>query len=50
MDLVVVISVEFLVEDSLCVVNIGDILPDTGSDQSVLEPAIRSLDLASGLR
>jgi hypothetical protein len=49
-NLVVVISLEFLVENLLSLLNMGDILPDTGSDEVVLEPAIGSFDFASGLR
>jgi hypothetical protein len=29
--------------------DVDDVFPDTGSDQSVLEPAIGSFNLASGL-
>ena len=46
----VVISSEFLVEDPLSLLNMGDIFPDTGSNEVVLEPAIGSFDFASGLR
>jgi hypothetical protein len=49
-NLVVVISSEFLVEDPLSLLNMGDIFSDTGSNEVVLEPAIGSFDLASGLR
>ena len=45
-----VISSEFLVEDSLSLLDLGDIFSDTGSDEVVLEPAVGSFDLASGLR
>jgi hypothetical protein len=48
-DLVVVISVDFLSKDLLSWFGVGDILSDTGSDESILEPAIRSLNLTSGL-
>jgi len=47
---VVVISSEFLVEDPLSLLNMGDIFSDTGSNDVVLEPGIGSFDLASGLR
>ena len=50
MNLLVVISMEFLVQDHLGMVNISDIFSDTGSDQMVLEPAIGSLNFTSGLR
>jgi hypothetical protein len=45
----VIISVEFMVKNPLGLFDFGDILSDTGSDESILEPAIGSLDLASGL-
>jgi hypothetical protein len=44
-----VISSEFLVEDPLSLLDLGDIFSDTGSNEVVLEPAIGSLDFASGL-
>ena len=44
-----VISSEFLVQDPLSLSDLGDILSDTGSDESILEPAIRSFNLAFGL-
>jgi len=49
MDLLVVIAVEFVVKNPLGLFDFGDILSDTGSDESVLEPTIRSFNLASGL-
>jgi hypothetical protein len=49
-NLVMVISSEFLVEDSLSLLDLGDIFSDTGSDEVVLEPAVGSFDFASGLR
>ena len=49
MNLLVVISVEFVVKNPLGLFDFGDILSDTGSDESVLEPAIGSFNLASGL-
>jgi len=49
-NLVVVISSEFLVKDFLSLLDLGDIFSDTGSDEVVLEPAVGSFDLASGLR
>jgi hypothetical protein len=49
MDLLVIISVEFMVENPLGLFDFVDILPDTGSDQSILEPAIGSLNFTSGL-
>jgi hypothetical protein len=45
MELLVVISVEFMVKNPLGLVDFGDILSDTGSDESVLEPTIRSFNL-----
>ena len=50
MNLAVVISVEFLSEDLLGRFDLSDIFSDTGSNQMVLEPTIRSFDLAFGLR
>jgi len=50
MYLLVIISVEFMVKNPLGLFDFGDILSDTGPDESVLEPAIRSFNLASGLR
>jgi len=47
---VMVISSEFLVENLLSLLDLGDIFSDTGSDEVVLEPAVGSLDFASGLR
>ena len=49
-DLAVVISMDFLVQDPLGLLDFGDIFPDAGSDEPVLEPAIRPFDFASGLR
>jgi hypothetical protein len=49
-NLVVVISSEFLVKDSLSLLDLGNIFSDTGSDEVVLEPAVGSFDLTSGLR
>ena len=49
MDLLVVISVEFVVKNPLGLFDFADIFSDTGSDEVVLEPAIRSFNLASGL-
>jgi hypothetical protein len=49
-NLAVVISMEFLIKDSLGVFNIGYIFADAGSDQPVLEPTVRSFDFTSGLR
>jgi hypothetical protein len=48
-DLLVVISVEFVGKNPLGLFDFGDILPDTGSNESVLEPTIRSFNLAPGL-
>ena len=49
MDLLVVISVEFVVKNPLGLFDFADIFSDTGSDEVVLEPAIRSFNLTSGL-
>jgi hypothetical protein len=48
-DLLVIIALEFVVKNPLSLFDLGDILPDTGSDESVLKPAIRSFNFASGL-
>jgi hypothetical protein len=48
-NLAVVISVDFLSQDLLGWFDVGDIFSDTGSNQMVLEPTIRSFDLAFGL-
>jgi len=45
-----VVSMEFLIQGPLNLVDIGDILPGVGSDQSIFELPVRSLNLASGLR
>jgi hypothetical protein len=49
MDLLVVISVEFMVKNPLGLFHFSDILSDTSSDESVLEPTIGSFNFASGL-
>jgi len=49
-NLLVIISVEFVGKNPLGLFDFGDILSDTGSDKSILEPTIRSFNLASGLR
>jgi hypothetical protein len=49
-DLAVVISMEFLVKDALGLLDVGYIFADTGSDEPVLEPAVRPFNFASGLR
>jgi len=49
-NLAVVISMEFLVKDALGLLDLGHLLADAGSDQTVLEPAIRPFNFASGLR
>jgi hypothetical protein len=40
---------DFLPKNVLCRFNIGDIFPDTGSNQMVLEPTVRPFNLAFGL-
>ena len=50
MNLAVVISMEFLVKELLGVLDFGHVFADTGADQSVLEPAIRSFHFSFGLR
>jgi len=49
-NLAVVISVQFLVKELLGVLDFGYVFADTGSDEPILEPAVRSFDFASGLR
>ena len=49
MNLTVVIAIKLLVKDLLSVLDFGHIFADTGSDQAVLEPPIRSFDFAFGL-
>ena len=39
-----------LVEDLVALLQGVDVLPDTGTDQVILEPAVGALDLALGLR
>ena len=48
-DLLMIIAVEFMVKNPLSLCDLGDIFSDTGSDESVLEPAIGSFNLTSGL-
>lgn len=50
MDLLVVIPVEFVVKNPLGLFDFGDILSDTGSDETILEPTIGSFNFTSGLR
>jgi hypothetical protein len=50
MDLLVIISVEFMVKNPLSLFNFGDILSDTGSNESILEPSIGPFHFALGLR
>jgi hypothetical protein len=49
MDLSVIISVEFMIKHPLSLFNFSDILSDTGSDESILEPSIGSFHFALGL-
>jgi hypothetical protein len=48
-NLAVVVSMDFLPENLLGRFNIRDIFSDTGSNQVVLEPTVRSFDLAFSL-
>ena len=50
MNLLVVISVEFMVKNPLGVFDFFDVFSDTGADESVLEPPIGSFHFAFGLR
>jgi len=47
--LLVVISVEFKIQNPLSLFDLFDIFSDTGADEPVLEPTIGSFDFASGL-
>jgi len=49
-DLFVVIPVDLMIKHSLGLSDIGHILPHTHSYNSILEPAIRPLNLTPGLR
>jgi hypothetical protein len=49
-NLLVVISVEFVVKNSLSLFDFFDVFSDTGADESVLEPTIGSFHFALGLR
>jgi len=48
-DLLMIIAVEFMVKNPLSLCDLGDILSDTGSDESILEPTIGSFNFTSGL-
>jgi hypothetical protein len=48
-NLAVVISVDFLSQDLLGRLDLGDIFSDTGSNQTILEPTIGAFDLTLGL-
>ena len=50
MNLLVVISVEFMVKNPLGVFEFFDVFSDSGADESVLEPTIGSFHFAFGLR
>ena len=47
--LVVVVALEFLIEHFAGLFDVGDILAGAGSDEVVLEPAVRAFDLTFGL-
>jgi hypothetical protein len=49
-NLLVVISVEFMVKNPLGLFDFFDVFPDTRADESVLEPTIGSFHFAFGLR
>jgi hypothetical protein len=48
--LLVVISVEFMIKNSLSLFDLFDVFSDTGADESVLKPTIGSFHFAFGLR
>jgi len=50
MDLLLIISIEFMVKNPLRLFDFGDILSDTGTDESILEPTIGPFHFALGLR
>lgn len=50
MDLVIVIAIDFAAEDLPGLEDGLDIFSGTGSDESILEPAVRPFHLAFGLR
>ncbi len=49
MDLFVIVPVDFVVKHSLCLSDVGHILPHTGSYHSILEPAIWPFHFTPGL-
>jgi hypothetical protein len=49
-ELLVVISVEFMIKNPLGLFDFFDLFSDTGTDESVLEPTIGSFHFALGLR
>ncbi len=49
-NLLVVISVQFVIKNPLGLVDLFDIFSDTGTDESVLEPTIGSFHFTFGLR
>ena len=50
MNLLVVISVEFMIKDILGLFDFFNLFADTSADESVLEPTIGSFHFALGLR
>lgn len=46
MDALVIIGVHFVDEDAVSFTDPGNIIPDAGSDEMILDPAVRSFDLA----
>lgn len=46
MGLVVVVTIDLMVENALGVVNVGDIFAHTGSNKSILEPPVGAFDFA----
>jgi hypothetical protein len=49
-NLLVVVSVEFVIKNPLGLVDLFDIFSDTGADESVLEPTVGSFHFTFGLR
>ena len=49
MDLVIVVTVDFLLEDGTNLFDPDDVLQSTGAHDAILQPLVRPLDLAFGL-
>ena len=49
-DLVVIVTVDFVSQNAADIIQGGEVLQGTGADDAILEPAVRTLDLAFRLR